>query len=135
MSYKEPTILFREDRDNRREAEIAKEYFPIEKQRANCYDSLIVGRYSVLPYYKELWTDLVINSCVLVNSPEQHNWIANFDYYLDLSQFTPDSWDDHTFKDADWDGPFVVKGTTNSKKFEWNTMMYAEDKRQAASAS
>jgi len=129
--FDEPTILFRADPNTEDELEVAQRYFPVERQRAQCYDSLVIGRYSMLPFYREVCNDLKVNSCAPVNSYKQHKWISSFDYYVDLVDFTPTTWDDYTLNTAEWDGPFVVKGETTSKKFEWNTLMFAEDKTHA----
>jgi hypothetical protein len=66
----------------------------------------------------------------LINGWHQHRWIANFDYYSELREFTPETWDDYTFPDAP-EGRFIVKGRTNSRKFDWNQLMFAESKSQA----
>lgn len=127
----EPMILFRKTPNTLSEYLVASKHFHVESQRSNCYNTLVVGRYSVLPHYRETHEDLRINFCNLVNSPRQHHWVADFHYYGLLREFTPQTWDDYTIQEADWNGPFVVKGVTNSKKLQWNSMMYAADKIQA----
>jgi hypothetical protein len=127
-----PTILFRKDLNTEAEFEIAQQYFPVVDHRAACPpDTLVIPRYSALPYYRELEKDIQWQGGALVNSWRQHRWIANFDYYSELREFTPETWDDYTFPDAP-EGQFVVKGRTNSRKFDWNKLMFAENKRQAA---
>jgi hypothetical protein len=126
---KEPIILFRPDYHSEKELAIAKKYFRVVTHRTECKDSVVIGRYSVLPYYRELQEDMWLNGCALINSYLQHNWIANFEYYEDLKEFTPESW--YSLSDTDYNGPFVVKGITNSRKYQWNTHMYAADRNAA----
>ena len=71
----------------------------------------------------------MLQQSFLINSFEEHNYIANFDYYHDIKEFTPETY--FNFEDIPQEGPFVVKGKTNSRKFEWNKRMYAETKEQA----
>ena len=128
----QPTILFRKDFDSEGELEIAKKYFNVVEHRAACPpNALIIPRYSALPYYRELEKDIVWNGGRLLNTYAQHRWIADFDYYSSLRDFTPESWDDYTFCDAP-EGKFVVKGKTNSRKHDWNKLMFAPNKAQAA---
>lgn len=127
----EPTILFRKNIDSEPEFKIAQQYFNVVDHRAACPpNTLVIPRYSALPYYRELEKDIQWLGGSLINSWTQHRWIANFDYYPVLQEFTPETWDDYTFPQAP-EGQYVVKGRTNSRKFEWNKLMFAENKRQA----
>jgi hypothetical protein len=83
------TILFREDVGEPEELEIASKYFNVETQRSRYYKNLVIGRYSVLPYYCELEKDLEISDCNLINTYEEHKFIANFDWYNHVRGFTP----------------------------------------------
>lgn len=114
------------------EKEIAKKYFQVYETRASVPPgSLVVGRYSVLPFYKELEEDLKINNSSLINTFRQHNWIANVkEWYEDLQHLTPKTWFDLSCL-PDAGGPFVLKGQTNSKKFMWKTHMFAKNKQEA----
>lgn len=124
-------ILFRPDEDNTYELSSAYDYFRVTTQRSWCSkDSLVVGRYSVLPFYRELERDLQDRNSKLINSYNQHDWIASFGYYRKLKYFTPTTWTDETFCYAP-EGEYVLKGATNSKKHQWNTHMFAASKRQA----
>ena len=127
----EPVILFRPDFTNEQELDVAKKYLPVVTRRSCCKDQLVICRYSALPYYSELQQDLKFNGCEMINSHIQHRWIANFEYYDELKEFTPETWDDNTFPYAN-DGKFVVKGRTNSRKHAWQRMMFSENKRDAA---
>lgn len=113
----------------------------LEAAQANfkCFDlrssvppnSLVVGRYSVLPFYKELEQDLAANGSKLVNSHFEHAYVADLGNWVsDLEDMTPKTW--RRLEDVpEGAGPFVLKGATNSRKFNWNTHMFAENKRAA----
>ena len=133
MTY-DPVVLFRRgiDLQHEDEYEVAKEHFRVETLRSRCPDnSLIIARYSALPFYRELTLDLETIGSRLINSYEEHNWISNFDYYDILKDYTPESWDDNNFYKAPDMQPYVVKGRTNSRKQKWNQCMLASDKEKA----
>jgi ATP-grasp domain, R2K clade family 3 len=67
----------------------------------------------------------------LVNSCEQYRWVANFEYYRDLKEFTAESWNESDIHRCDHPGPFVVKGRLSSQKHRWKTHMFAASKRRA----
>lgn len=126
-----PQILFRSDLSGEAEAEleIAARYFPVIRQRTEAkLGTVIIPRYSSLPYYKELEIDIKNRGSKLINSTEQHNYIANFEYYGDVQEFTPKTWFDvqSIIKDG-YTGPFVLKGKTNSRKYDWAKSMYAHN--------
>lgn len=123
-------LLFRRDSDNREEFEISRDYFHVVENRTDCRNSLVVGRYSVLPFYKELEYDLNNQGCLLLNSYKQHKWIANFEWYDQLSQFTFPTYTDSNFYKAR-ESEYVVKGRTNSRKHQWNRKMFGKNKRAA----
>jgi hypothetical protein len=133
-------ILFRKSFDSHGEYEIAKEYCEVVEQRSDCgavpYDhrsvTTVIGRYSVLPYYRELQIDLHSRNAKLINSYEQHSWIADFEYYHvgAIQAFTFPTFDEYAFPSAP-QGAYVVKGRTNSRKHQWNTHMFAASKADA----
>lgn len=125
-----PTILFRKDLASEGELEIAKQYFDVVEFRSDAKDALVFGRYSTLPYYKELEQDLKNQNCELINSWNQYNWIANFDWYEVLEEFTFKTWFS-AVELREEDAPFIVKGRTNSRKQYWDTLMFADTKRKA----
>lgn len=131
MKSNNTIVLFRHNPYLKDEYKTATKYFKTTHNRTACYDSLVIGRYSVLPYYLELQKDLEINNCKLINSYNEHLWIANFDYYKELKDFTPETWFDHDFPYVFDDGPFVVKGRTSSLKFQWDSRVFAKDKKRA----
>jgi hypothetical protein len=123
-----PVILFRAGGDEESQAELKvaqNSGLLVAQSRVELRDHLVIGRYSVLPYYKELEQDLLLQGSKLVNSHREHEYIANFHWYKDIEGLTPRTWFDLVTLPKD-DGPFVVKGLTNSRKFEWDTMMYAK---------
>ena len=111
----------------------AKKYFEVVEQRthikSNC---LVIPRYSALPFYKELEEDIKYLGSKLINSFNNHNYVADIkNWYCDLIDITPKTWF-YLDEIEDKDGPFVLKGSTNSRKHSWKTHMYAENKKQAA---
>lgn len=127
---KKPVILFRASLAEEEEIIVARKYFEVIEQRNDIHDSFVVGRYSTLPFYLELEKDLKINNSELLNSYQQYNWIANFDWYEPLKEFTFETWF-HAVELPDDGTQFVVKGRTNSRKQNWDTQMFAKDKRDA----
>lgn len=127
----EPVLLVRREFISKYELRIAQKFFRVETQRVTCKNCLVIGRYSILPFYEELATDLVLNGSHLVHTPEQHRWIANFDYYPEVQAFTPETWTEEQFPTCPHPGPFVVKGRLKSKKFQWKRQMFARTKHQA----
>jgi len=91
-----------------------------------------IARYSALPFYKELEEDLARRGARLINSYRQHRWIANLgDWYQDFEGLTPQTW--HRLDLVPEDAfPVIVKGETNSKKFSWDTHMFARTRQEAA---
>lgn len=88
--------------------------------------SLVIPRYSALPFYEELERDVLKAGARLINTFHQHRYVADLqNWYDDLRDFTPQTWFRlcDVPKDA---GPFVLKGETNSRKFMWDTHMYAQ---------
>ncbi len=67
-----PVILFRKDYSTEEELEVAKQYFPVVEFRSDVpANSLVIGRYSTLPYYAELEYDLWTKGSKLVNTIHQ----------------------------------------------------------------
>lgn len=131
----DPVILYRpcnHPDDDLREMRAASEAFPFVQLRGLVPDnSLVVGRYSVLPHYRELEADLALTGSRLINTYAQHRWIAEFEWYSALRELTPQSWPREDFPHSDHPGPFVVKGSTNSFKWQWDRRMYAPDRKAA----
>jgi len=123
------TVLFRTTQDTQQEFYTAASHIPATQSRIGLKDQIVIGRYSVLPYYKELERDLGMLGSRLINSYNQHLYIANFDYYEDVKEFTPKTY--FVPMELPDQGPFIVKGRTNSRKHKWNTHMFAKTKKEA----
>ena len=126
-----PLLLVRQSLASKYELRFAEKYFPLVESRMECRERLVIGRYSVLPFYDELERDLKLVHARLINTWEEHQWISSFDYYQALQAYTPQSWNEEEFRLCQVEGPFVVKGRRSSKKRQWNTHMFAPTKRDA----
>jgi hypothetical protein len=97
--------------------------------------SLVIHRYSSLPFFKEQEEDLNLGGCGLINSYRQHRWIANLGSWTDpesvIGQYTPKTWTANQLHELPENMSFVLKGETNSKKFLWDTHCFAKDKKAA----
>jgi len=113
------------------EIRAAKKYFEVVEQRTHIpSNSLVIPRYSALPYYKELEEDINYLGSKLINSYKQHSYVANIgNWYTDFKTITPKTW--FYLDEVPLQGPFVLKGITNSKKHSWSTHMFAESKKEA----
>jgi hypothetical protein len=93
-------------------------------------DDLVIGRYSVLPFYKELEEDIRNQGAQLINSFRQHQFIADMrEWCAVLEGYTPMLYT--RLQDCPENGFLVVKGQTNSKKFQWDTHMLARGRSGA----
>lgn len=126
-----PQILFRPSLAEEGEHKIAKEFFGsnVYVDRSRCYNAVVIARYSCLPYYEEYVHDLENRFCRPINSIAQHKWIADHEYYEDLSQYMPKCWTDDNIYLAEKDQQFIVKGKTNCRK-NWK-YMYGKDRKEA----
>lgn len=128
-----PVIYFRGGLAEEAELLAAKRYFRVVHQRTHVQPGeLVIPRYSALPLNRELCEDLKELGAIPINSHRQHVYVADLkNWYPDLEGLTPHTW--FTLESVPkLGGPFVVKGATNSRKFEWSTMMFARDKVSAA---
>jgi hypothetical protein len=125
------TILYRNDVDWQLEKDSAAKYFDcISSRMLLPKNSIIIPRFSALPFYRELEEDVNYIGSKLINSFEQHRYIADLQNWVyDLHDVTPETWKElWTIPEQ---GPFVLKGETNSKKYHWRTHMFAQDKKEA----
>jgi hypothetical protein len=125
-------ILYRNDLDWRLEEQAAKQRFEcIDSRLLVRQNDLVLARFSALPFYRELEKDVLSLKARLINSYRQHRYIADLgNWYHDLADMTPRTWKElHEIPEEG--KQFVLKGETNSKKYYWNTMMFAADKQQA----
>lgn len=126
-----PLLLVRNQYMSKYEHQFASKHFQVEESRMACKNNLVVGRYSVLPFYEELDRDLRMVGSKLINDYDEHRWIATFDYYQEVKPFTPETWNDDNIHLCQHPGPFVVKGKLSSKKWNWKSSMFAETKQDA----
>lgn len=92
-------------------------------------NDLVVPRYSSLPFFEELEADVNYLGAKLITSYQQHNYVADLqNYVVDLKELTPLTWSD--LQAIPDEGPFILKGT-NSRKGQWDKLMYAADKKAA----
>lgn len=127
---KRVVMLYRDGVSEPNERPCAENHFNVVDSRVHAMSALVVGRYACLPFYHELERDLHLLGSKPINSLKQHRYIADFEYYHDIQEYTPRSW--FSLQDIPQGaGPFVVKGLTNSKKFDWSRSMFAEDRRSA----
>jgi len=93
-------------------------------------NSLVIPRYSLLPFHKELSEEVSLKNSILINTPAMHEYVADLEsWYEDLQELTPKSW--FRLEDVPNEGPFIVKGRTNSRKDRWKNLMYASNKDEA----
>lgn len=125
-------ILYRKGIDEEGEYSTAAEYCNLFSYRTQLpSNSIIWGRYSVLPFYKELEEELKLKGSKLINSYQQHMYVADIEnWYQDLSHITPETW--FLWGDLPED-KYIVKGRTNSRKHEWKHRMFAENREQMIS--
>ena len=136
-----PIVLFRPfDLATKEEKNICGKYFTTVEQRSDpkiTKNSIVIGRYSVLPFYKELENDLGFKDARLINSYREHRYIADLkNWALDvddddpkLTVYTPRTW--LSLQDVPEGIPLVLKGETNSRKDRWSTHMFASNKKEA----
>lgn len=125
-------VIFYRDFDIRQfqgELEAASSNFKTISQRTNVEENdLVICRYSALPLYKELERDIVNLGGTMINSYSQHRYVADLkNWYYDLEDLTFKTWFQASDVPANHPGSFILKGETNSKKFQWNTHMFAKD--------
>ena len=123
------TILFRKDEENKEEYYSCKEILPTIKYRSLIPEnSTVIGRYSVLPFYKELEQEVILKKSKLIDSYNQFQYVADIkNYYEDLKEYTPKTY--FTWGNLP-EGKYVLKGKTNSRKFQWKHQMFANSKEE-----
>lgn len=127
-----PVVLYRESTMEKDEIFQMNKHIVSVKSRMDVHGGdLVIGRYSVLPMYKDLEIDLNSVGAVLINTYRQHLYVAGLqDYVSDLGDMTPKTW--NSIQDVpDNVGACVLKGATNSRKHNWNTHMFANNKKEA----
>jgi hypothetical protein len=131
-----PVFLFRNSYETEEELKILKEICPdrvFENRTAIPKGSTVIGRFSVLPFYHELEKDLAFNGSKLINTHQQHQYVADMkNWYEDLRDVTPHTWFSmQEYLASNYGGQVVLKGHTNSKRELWKTHMFAKNKDEA----
>lgn len=125
-------VLYRAADTNAEELAAIQRHFRASTSRLRVQKGdLVIGRYSVLPYFKEQQDDIHELGARFLNSLREHNYVADLrEWYHDLEGLTPKTW--FRLEDVPKDGgPFVLKGATNSIKQHWATHMFARDFTEA----
>jgi hypothetical protein len=121
-----PIVLYRKSELEQEEIkELSSRFTCVESRMQIPQNSLVIGRYSCLPFYHELDRDLGFLNSRLINSLREHQYVANLgEYVQDLGDLTFKTWSslDQVPKS---EAPFVLKGATNSLKNQWETKMFA----------
>lgn len=138
-----PVVLYRDFDTPPEELEAMRRHMLCFSSRMDLGpDLLVVGRYSVLPFYREQERDiLAYPGTRLINTHDQHDFVADLRRWYEVikdgtvfgASVTPKTWcsSEELMDDKSAVGPFVVKGITNSKKHLWKTHMFAETKADA----
>src|SRR5271156_6286608 len=94
----------------------ASQWFTATDRRPDIQDGdLVIGRYSLGLMYAEQAKDIEYVGAKLINSYQQHRYIADLQNYVaDLRELTPQTWNSPV--DLPNEGPFVLKGETYSRK-------------------
>lgn len=124
-------ILYRGLDFEQEELSEAHQFFECTNRRPDIQEGdLVIGRYSLLPYYAEQAKDIEYVGAKLINNYHQHRYIADLQNYVhDLRELTPRTW--RSPQDLPDKGQFVLKGETNSRKSNWKRDMFAPDKKTA----
>lgn len=87
-------ILYRGTDFEREERESANWFFKCTDRRPDIVkDDLVIGRYSLLPFYADQAKDIDYVGAKLINDYNQHLYIADLgNYVVDLERLTPRIW-------------------------------------------
>lgn len=124
-------LLYREIDFSKEELSAARLYFTCTSRRPVIKEKdFVIGRFSMLPYYREQVKDIEYVGATTINSYEHHLYVAELmNWVSDLKELTPKTWD--RLEDLPNDCQFVLKGAINSKKDRWNELMFAACKATA----
>lgn len=132
-------VLYRNIEDDPSERDICSRHVLTTTFRsAIAPGSVVIGRYSVLPYYAELEKELQSRGSRLINSWREHRFIADASEWGGpggaLEGMTPRTW-----RSDEWanlpEGSYVLKGRTNSRKTQWATHMFAATRADVPSVA
>lgn len=124
-------VYFRKDQNTRDEFDACKNAFKTSECRTELDKEItnVICRFSALPFNRELEKDLHNLNLRPINSSSEHSYIAEMGWIYDIEHLTFPTWD--RLENVPGNFPLVIKGKTNSRKFEWNTKMFAKDKSAA----
>ena len=119
-----PVILMRASLAEQVELEAARMYFHVLENRSDVLrlhhrpdGQVVIPRYSALPYYQELEYDMTSCGLSLINTYAQHRYVADLqNWYYDFEDLTPKTWFRASDVPSTEEGPFILKGATNSRK-------------------
>lgn len=116
------------DFDNEREQ--IKSFIHTSNKVKELKKGLVVGRLSSFGDYNTLYESLSLLGIRLINTPSEFNYIRDFEYYQDIKEYTPKTWNYNEFGDAP-QGCYVVRGKWKSCKDNWKDLMFAHTKNEA----
>lgn len=124
-------VLYRSILFEKEELDAAKKYFECTNSILDIEEGdVVIARYSVLPYYQDVESDIIRQGGKLLNSFAQHRYAADLGNYVeDLKELTPKTYCLENVPEEG--GPYIVKGETNSRRSLWKTHMFAKDRKQA----
>lgn len=110
----------------------AKKFFPCVSLLTDIKEyNLVINRYSVYPFPLDQEKEILNIGATPLNTHYQHRYIADLgNYVADLKGLTPKTWD--KLSDTPEEGPFILKGETNSRKSNWKQDMFAANKKEAS---
>jgi hypothetical protein len=128
-----PKVLFRvggfEDQTDRELASAAKYLDVSEDLDAIEPGDLVLGRFSLLPFYGDIEAELERRGAKLLLSHDDYDYISDMRrWYADLADLTPETCFD--IEELNFDGPYFVKGITNSLKHRGWKNVYAENRAE-----
>lgn len=128
---KRAIILYRGIEFEREELEAASQVITCTNRRPDIREGdVVVGRYSLWPFYSDQAQDIEYVGAKLINNYQQHLYIADLGNYIeDLRELTPYTW--RSLDLLPDTGPFILKGETNSRKSHWKRDMFANNKMEA----
>lgn len=149
-----PLILFRDNFYSGGEINDSVRFFDTRRLSKSFHEDTerlknryVIARFCIMPdpredlsfvedarHYHRLEALLHKHGSKLVNTYAMHRWIASFDYYHLIKDYTFETWFD--INDLPDDGTrFVVKGKTTGRKEHWAKRMFCESKDDAIRAA
>lgn len=125
-----PIIYYRKGLMDKEELRAAEKYFKCVNLITDIpVGSLVIGRYSLFPFYLDQQREIENIGSKLVSSYSEYEYIADLQNYVyDLQELTFKTWNDVSKIP---EGKYVLKGGTNSRKNSWKTSMFADSKKRA----